>query len=551
MYDVIVVGGGHNGLTCACYLQKAGLRVLVLERRPIVGGAVCTETMFGGYRMDVGSSAHIMIHLTPVIRELELERFGLEYIDMDPFAFFPLPDGSGAIEFWRDLDKTCASIEKISPRDAAAYRRFVEFWGAINEGVFKVFLKPPTPGNLVTTMATGQFSRAEDGSTGGPLDTLRRIFTSYGQLINEWFESESMRTALAWLAAQSGPPPEEIGTADFAGWHAMLHRSGAKHPRGGSGMLTQAMQRCFEHYGGEVRLDAEVERIEVGSGQVRGVRLKNGERIAARSVVSNAHVQTTLLNLVGLDQLPADLGARVRRIRVGNGFGMTIRCAADALPDYLAAPAGGKPHPSHHGLQLLCPSVDYLNQAYEDYRQGRPARDPAVIAMTFSAIDAAVAPPGKHTLFLWAQYHPYELGNGEHWDAIREREADKLLEVVYRYAPNMRGAITNRYIQTPLDLERTFGLLRGNVMHVEMSFDQMFCFRPLPELSAYKVPQINGLYLTGASTHPGGGVFAASGYNTAGVVLRDLKPPRLWSGLAGLAMGAASTALIAAARRKR
>lgn len=551
MYDVIVVGGGHNGLTCACYLQKAGLRVLVLERRPIAGGAVCTETMFGGYRMDVGSSAHIMIHLTPVVRDLELERFGLEYIDMDPFAFFPLPDGSGAIEFWRDLAKTCASIEKISPRDADAYRRFVEFWGAINEGVFKVFLKPPTPGNLVSTMMTGQFSRAEDGSTGGSLDTLRKIFTSYGQLITEWFESDAMRTALAWLAAQSGPPPDEIGTADFAGWHAMLHRSGAKHPRGGSGMLTQAMQRCFEHHGGEIRLDAEVDRIVVEGGKVRGVRLQSGEFFAARSVVSNAHVQTTLLKLVGVDQLPGDLAARVGRIRVGNGFGMTIRCAADALPDYLAAPSGGQPHPSHHGLQLLCPSLDYLNRAYEDFRRGVPAQEPAVIAMTFSAIDPDVAPPGKHTLFLWAQYHPYELSNGEDWDSIAEREADKLLEVMYRYAPNMRGAITNRYIQTPLELERKLGLLRGNVMHVEMSFDQMFCFRPLPELSAYKVPQIGGLYLTGASTHPGGGVFAASGYNTAGVVLRDLRPSRLWSGLAGLAVGAAGTALITAARRRR
>jgi phytoene desaturase len=551
MYDAIVVGGGHNGLTCACYLQKAGLRVLVLERRPIVGGAVCTETMFGGYRMDVGSSAHIMIHLTPVVRELELERFGLEYIDMDPFAFFPLPDGSGAIEFWRDLDKTCASIEKVSPRDAEAYRRFVEFWGAINEGVFKVFLKPPTPGNLVTTMMTGQFNRVEDGSTGGSLDTLRKIFTSYGHLINEWFESEAMRTALAWLAAQSGPPPDEIGTADFAGWHAMLHRSGAKHPRGGSGMLTQAMQRCFEQYGGEVRLDAEVERIMIQGGRVRGVRLRSGEQIATRSVVSNAHIQTTLLTLVGAEQLPGDLAARVGRIRVGNGFGMTIRCAADALPDYLAAPSGGKPHPSHHGLQLLCPSLSYLDRAYQDFRSGVPAREPAVIAMTFSAIDPDVAPAGKHTLFLWAQYHPYELSNGQDWDSIAEREADKLLEVMYRYAPNMRGAITNRYIQTPLDLERKLGLLRGNVMHVEMSFDQMFCFRPLPELSAYKVPQIGGLYLTGASTHPGGGVFAASGYNTAGVVLRDLRPSRVWPSLAGLVVGAAGTALIAAARRKR
>jgi phytoene dehydrogenase-like protein len=302
-----------------------------------------------------------------------------------------------------------------------------------------------------------------------------------------------------------------------------------------------------------VRLDAEVRRIVTRNGRVCAVEIGEGsarERIETTCVVSNAHVQTTLLRLIGPENLPGDLAGRIRRVRVGNGFGMAVRCAATALPDYLAAPSGGKPHPSHHGLQLLCPSTGYLNRAYEDYRAGRPAREPAAIAMTFSAIDPDVAPAGKHTLFLWGQYHPYELRDGTSWDDIAEQEADKLLDVVYRYAPNMRGAITDRYIQTPLDLERTLGLVRGNVMHVEMSFDQMFCFRPLPELSSYKVPGIPGLYLTGASTHPGGGVFAASGYNTAGVVLSDLRRKRTRAGVAGLAVGAAGAVLAGLARRK-
>ena len=322
-------------------------------------------------------------------------------------------------------------------------------------------------------------------------------------------------------------------------------------------MLTQALQRCLEAHGGTVRLDAEVRRIVVQNGKVRGVEIGAGashERIDAPCVVSNAHIQTTLLRLIGEDNLPGDLAARVRRIRVGNGFGMAVRCATSALPDYLAAPSGGRPHPSHHGLQLLCPSSAYLKRAYEDYRTGVPARDPAAIAMTFSAIDPDVAPRGKHTLFVWGQYHPYELSNGEDWDAIAEREADKLLEVVYRYAPNMRGAITDRYVQTPLDLERTLGLVRGNVMHVEMSFDQMFCFRPLPELSSYRVPGIGGLYLTGASTHPGGGVFAASGYNTAEVVLADVRrkrAPALWrAGFTGLATGAVGAVITRSLRQK-
>ncbi len=544
-FDAIVVGGGHNGLTCACYLQKAGIKTLVIERRPIVGGAVCTETMFGGYKMDVGSSAHIMIHLTPVVRDLELHKFGLEYIDMDPFAWYPLPDGSGAIEFWRDLDKTCASIEKISPKDAHAYRQFVALWGPLNEGVFDVFLKSPSPANLGRQMLTGQF-KGEKGTH--PLDILRRLFTSYGHLINESFESEAMRAAMGWLAAQSGPPPDEIGTGDFAGWHAMLHQSGAKHPRGGSGMSTQAMAARFKSDGGTLLLDAPVERIVVQHGVVQGVQLTSGETYSAPMVISNAHVQTTLLKLVEPEQLPNGLAERVGRIRVGNGFGMAVRCAADELPDYLAAPSGGRPHPSHHGLQLLCPSIDYLKRAVSDYDRGVPATDPAVIAMTFSAIDPDVAPKGKHTLFLWGQYHPYELSNGEDWDSIADREADKLLEVVYRYAPNMRGKISDRYVQTPLTLERTFGMLRGNVMHVEMSFDQMFAFRPLPELSEYRVAGIKGLYLTGASTHPGGGVFAASGYNTAQTVLKDRQPSRQW---VGWTLGAAAAlGVIAWAKKK-
>jgi phytoene dehydrogenase-like protein len=228
---------------------------------------------------------------------------------------------------------------------------------------------------------------------------------------------------------------------------------------------------------------------------------------------------------------------------------MTVRCAAETLPDYLAAPSGGRPHESHHGLQLLSPSMNYVRRAYEDYLRGEPSHDPAVIAMTFSAIDPDVAPAGKHTVFLWAQYFPYELAGGQQWDDIREEVADNILEVLYRYAPNMRGAIIDRFIQTPLDLERRIGLLRGNVMHVEMSFDQMFFFRPLPELANYRTP-IKGLYLTGASTHPGGGVFGASGYNSARTVLGDKQRQR-WVPVALGASALAAGALLAGRSLRR
>jgi len=523
MYDVAMIGGGHNGLTCACYLAQAGLKVIVLERRHIVGGAVCTEDdLIPGYKIDVGSSAHIMIHLTPVVRELELEKFGLEYLDCDPFAFAPIGEAE-AVYFWRDVEKTCESIARFSPADADAYRKFVREWGQFNEGVFEAFLKPPTVMNLGRHMI---FRRT--GAKTKPAEMTRKIFAPYGQLARETFRHEGLRAALVWLAAQSGPPPLTPATGDFLGWHSMIHRSGVKRPRGGSGALTQALARCLAHHGGEVRLSAEVEQLEVKNNRAGAIRLVGGERIEARRVVSNAHVQTTFLKLIGAENLPGDLAARVASVRVGNGFGMIVRCAVSELPDYTAAPSGGKPGDCHQGLQLLCPSIEYLERAYGDYLRGRPSEKPAALAMTFSAVDPTIAPAGKHTLFIWGQYYPYELANNESWDQIAEREADKLIDVVNDYAPNVRASVLARFIQTPLDLERRLGLLRGNVMHVEMDIDQMFLYRPLPELSTYRTPFEN-LFLTGASTHPGGGVFAASGRNTAHVVLSDLEG----KGLAG------------------
>jgi phytoene dehydrogenase-like protein len=513
-YDVVVIGSGHNGLTCACYLAKAGLKVLVLERRNIVGGAVCTEeNIIPGYKIDVGSSAHIMIHLTPVIKDLELEKFGLEYIDCDPFAFAPMPEGKGAIYFWKDVEKTCESIATVSAEDAERYRNFIKEWEKLNEGVFELFLKSPTPLNILRHLILGGRSKA-------PTETLRKIFMSYGALVRHTFKHEGVRAALCWLAAQSGPPPTSPASGNFLGWHAMIHRSGVKRPRGGSGALTQAMAKCLKSFGGEIRVNAEVSKIEVKKNKVEAVILKDGERIEAERVVSNAHVFTTFINLIGEENLPSGLVERIKNIRIGNGFGMIIRCATNQLPDYIASPSGGQAAECHRGLQLLCPSIEFLEKAYADYLNGIPSQNPCALAMTFSAVDPTLAPEGKHTLFIWGQYYPYQLSNGKAWQEIQNEEAEKLINFVNSYAPNVKDSIIDYFVQSPVDLEQRIGLLRGNVMHLEMDIDQMFLFRPLPELSNYRTP-IKNLYLTGASTHPGGGVFAASGFNTAKVIMKD------------------------------
>nr|MDQ3310372.1 NAD(P)/FAD-dependent oxidoreductase [Gemmatimonadota bacterium] len=269
----------------------------------------------------------------------------------------------------------------------------------------------------------------------------------------------------------------------------------------------------------EVHTGRPVRRIVVERGRAVGIEVgEDAERITARSVLAGCHIAATFGTLLADAPEAAPLRARVANLRIGNGFGMILRCTTSELPAYTGSAAPG---PEHRGLQLLCPPAPFLDHAYADFARGEPAREPAVVGMTWSAVDPGLAPTGKHLLFAWAQYHPYALSAGESWDRIREREAERILTTVGRFAPNVPGCVEQVYIQTPADLEREIGLYNGNVMHLEMSLDQMFMFRPLPELSTYRTP-IPGLYLTGASTHPGGGVFGASGRSAAGVVLKDL-----------------------------
>ena len=506
---VVVIGSGHNGLVAACYLAREGLDVEVVERDTVAGGAVSTVERWPGYRVDRGSSAHIMIRHTGIVEDLALE---LEYLDLDPWGFAPF--GEESITFHVDLDKTCTSIEKAcGARDADSYRAFVTDWSARNTTVFEAFQRPPTPANL------GRGAWRLRRSTGlGGVELSRQFLTSADALLDTHFDDERLKTALAWLGAQSGPPSHEPATADLVGWNTVNHLLPPGHPRGGSGMLSEALISRLQSYGGRVRLGDGAAGITRHGSRVTGVVTEGGEHLQATTVIGACHVLTTL-------ELLADgpLLDRARRIvRVGNGIGMVVRLATNDLPRYPTATPE-----TYRALQLLAPSRQALRRAHGEYNAGLPPNEPAVLAMTFSAFDDTLAPVGHHTVTVWGQWHPYTLSNGERWDAIAEREATKLVEAVDRVAPGFAGSVHDMHIQTPPDLERELGLRQGQVMHVEMGLDQMFAWRPLPELAGYRVPGSEGLYLCGASTHPGGGVFGASGRSAARAVLADRSKPRL------------------------
>ena len=508
----VVVGAGHNGLVAACYLAKSGLDVEVVERDTVVGGAVSTVERFPGYRMDRGSSAHIMVRHTGIVEDLDLESVGLEYQDLDPWGFAPF--GSEGIHFHVDLDRTCTSIEQVcGSKDADAYRAFVLDWSARNLRVFEAFQGAPTMTHLGRTLWGVGKSTGLDG-----LELSRQFLTTADSLLDEHFDDERLKTALAWMGAQSGPPTHEVATADLVGWNTVMHLRPPGHPKGGSGMLSVALQRRLESYGGRVRLGDGAAAITTSASRATGVLTDSGEHLPAELVVAGCHVLTTV-DLLG-DGAPGDLAERAHRsVRTGNGIGMVVRLGTTALPTYAAGTAE-----THRSMQLLAPSRQALRRAHGEYSAGLPPTEPAALAMTFSAFDDTIAPAGRHNVTVWGQWHPYELSNGERWDDIREREGTKLVEAVDRAAPGFAGTVEHMHVQTPLDLERELGLRNGQVMHVEMAFDQMFMWRPMPELAGYRLAGVEGLYLCGASTHPGGGVFGASGRSAARTALADRSP---------------------------
>jgi phytoene dehydrogenase-like protein len=505
-YDLIVVGAGHNALVAAAYVAQAGLRVGVFEKRPIVGGAVATEEIVPGYRFDLGGSAHILIRLTPVVEELGLGAFGLDYIELDPLFFAPYEDGD-ALFIYKDAERTASELDARFPGEGEAYRRFIQDWAPFARTVRDTFLREPSPFELGKSFVLGDSTRLDWQRA------LQQIVRPYGEVVDRYFTEEKVKAPLVWMAAQSGPPPTEPLTAPFLLWHPLYHESGVARPRGGSGELTQALQRHLLAHGAEIHTAAPVEELLVERGRCVGVRV-GGRPYTAKAVLAGTHVLESVGRLLPPQHRPSSLES----VRVGNGFGAVLRLALSEPVRYAAHPG----HEARIGLGLLCRDRAQITRAYGDYLRGEPASDPPLVAMTFSAVDDSLAPPGGEVLWLWAQYFPYELAGGASWDVIGPRVADRILDAFEAYAPGTREKVVGQLFQHPLWLERELGLLRGNVMHLEMSLDQMFALRPTADLSRYRGP-VEGLFLTGASTHPGGGIMGASGRSSARVVLSYLQ----------------------------
>jgi phytoene dehydrogenase-like protein len=520
-YDAIVIGAGHNGLVTACYLARAGQRVLVLERRAVVGGACVTEETFPGYKVSTAAYVNSLFHAA-IVRDLKLAAYGYEVLARDPSSFTPFRDGR-SLMMGPDADLTRKEIAKFSAGDAERYPQYeamLERVAAVVEPTLTMappnMLKPRL-GDLRTLLSLGRSFRRLGHAAGEAVEILTGAARP---ILDRWFESEELKGTLATDAVIGAmASPSMPGTAYVLFHHVMGESGGARgvwaYVRGGMGGLTQALAAAARDLNAEIRCDAEVTRILVRDGRAIGVALDNGDEYHAPVVASNADANVTFLRLLDQSALPGAFVADVQRISYASAS-LKINVALAELPDFRALP-GTEPGPQHRATIHICPDQDYIERAFDDAKYGRPSAEPVLECTIPSAVDPTVAPPGRHLMSMFVQYAPYELRDGS-WDDQREAFADLCFDLLDEYAPNFKNAVLERQVLAPPDLERVFNLTGGNIFQGAMTPGQLFAFRPAPGYANYRTP-IGGLYLCGAAAHPGGGVMGTPGLNAAREIL--------------------------------
>ena len=524
-YDVIIIGGGHNGLVNAAYLARAGRKVLVLERRHVLGGAAVTEEIHPGFKYSVCS--YVVSLLRPeIIRELDLPRHGMDILPLDG-TFTPMLNGD---YLWRvnDHAKTRREIARHSKVDAEAYDEYGK--AMIEMGRFAkpiLGMQPPDPTSLdprglLELLSIGK--RFRGMRFHDRLNQVQLLTMSAADFLDQWFETDVLKATMSasgiigtFLGVRSP------GTAYVLLHHYMGEIDGAFRSwgfaRGGTGAISNAIADAAREAGVEIRTEASIAKILLKNGRATGVVLENGDEIYAEVVSSSVDPRLTFMKMIGEQHLPDDFCADLKRYKYRGSSGK-VNLALDGLPDFTALPGAG---PHLRGAISISPSVDYMERAYDDAKYGRYSRRPYVDMVIPSLTDPSVAPPGKHVMSCFVQYAPYHL-SGSTWDAERERFGDTVIDTLAEYAPNLKSLILHRQVVTPLDLEREWGLSEGNIFQGELALEQLLFLRPVPGWAKYRTP-IRDLYMCGSATHPGGGIMGAPGRNAA---LEILRAPSRW-----------------------
>ncbi len=520
-YDVIIIGGGHNGLTAAAYLARAGRKVLVLERRHVLGGAAVTEEVFPGFHFSVCS--YVVSLLRPeIIRELDLPRHGLEILPLDG-TFTPMPDGD---YLWRvnDHAKTRREIARHSRLDAEAYDEYGRAMVEMGRFVKPILgMLPPDPTSLDPRglkQLLFLINRFRQLPRQDQYNQVQLMTMSAVDFLDQWFETDVLKATMSasgiigtFLGVRSP------GTAYVLLHHYMGEIDGAFRSwglaRGGTGAISNAIAGAARAAGVEIRSQTEVAKILVRGNRAEGVVLRNGDELRSRTIASSLDPRLTFLHLLDPGMLPDDFVGDVRRYKF-RGSSAKVNLALDALPDFTSLPGAG---PHLRGAISISPSVDYMERAYDDAKYGRFSRKPYVDIVIPSLTDTSIAPPGKHVMSCFVQYAPYHLKEGT-WDEQRENLGDTVIGAIAEYAPNLPGIVRHRQVLTPLDLEREWGLSEGNIFQGELTLEQLFFLRPAPGWAQYRTP-IASLYMCGSATHPGGGIMGAPGRNAAMRMLAD------------------------------